>query len=387
MHAALVRVHAPVPRDDVMTKALIWTQNKLRTSISLPPMDVLSFDNFLRALGRVDLRASPGIPLCYSHPTNGSFLTDGEGNFIRQRVEMLWMMVCQVAEDSPNPIRIFIKLEPHKRAKLLERRYRLISSVALPDQVLDHMIFDAQNDSEVENVHTLPVLVGWAPSNGGWKLIFNHGVGLDRRAWDWTVPSWLINLDKRLRISLAVVHSPQWAELVAMRYRHLFDEPVFQLSDGLRFKQAVGGIMKSGSVLTISSNSHMQLLLHAVCSYEVGEDPNQDFLACGDDTIQAVASQQYVSALRKYADVKDPTPAEFCSMDYSKVGAIEPTNLGKHLFRLSRIADEDLSVALQSYQYTYARSKYLPFFRYCALRVGTDAYVFDEQLSKVFDGE
>lgn len=370
-----------------MNYALRWTIDRMRPAITLLPDDFFTRTHFERVLRHIDLRSSPGLPLCYSFKTNGEFLQPNDlGEFDPTRVELLWNLVQDwVRGGSPNPMRVFIKKEPHKLAKLEEGRLRLIMSISLTEQIIDHMLFGTQNEKEVELFDQIPCAPGWGITYGGWRSVDSKWIGLDRKAWDFSVPMWLLQLELQLRHNLCANATEEWRGLTGRRYEELYRTAVFQLSSGVRYRQCTPGIVKSGAVNTISTNTHCQLLLHSYAAFLSEMDDGGDFLAMGDDTCQDTISADYIGELNKIVRIKKPTVGEFCSFTFFRGGVVEPNNFGKHLKNLMHQAPEYVRDSLRSLQILYACSSKLGRIRQLVLQLEPSAFITDVELERLMN--
>lgn len=378
--------HSTDPDEPAMNFALLWTINRMKPAVTTLPPDFLEESHFLRVLNELDMKSSPGVPLCHTYPTNGDFLKP-DGLFIDEgRADYLWCLVKAWFDGAPaGPLRVFVKREPHTKDKIREGRLRLIMAVPLVEQVVDQLLFGTQNAKEVELFDRIPCAPGWGITYGGWRSVDSTWFGLDRKAWDYSVPFWLLRLELKLRHNLCLNLTEEWRDATTRRYHELYRFAVFQLSSGARYKQSSPGIVKSGAVNTISTNTHCQLLLHAYAGYLSGLDLNGDFLAMGDDTCQDVISDSYIEELNKIVRVKEPVQGEFCSMKFFKGGRVEPLNLGKHLLNLKYQKSEFLYSTLVSLQIIYGRSSKLPLIRSLAYSIDPLSVRTDDELSAVLD--
>lgn len=366
--------------------AIRYACAKLRPAITHLPGNFLEKSHFIEVVMKLDRTSSPGLPLCHDYPTIGAYLYRDE-NINLLNLQKLWMDVCNYIDgvDEAYPLRVFVKGEPLKNAKFNEGRFRLITAVSLVNMVVDQMLFSTQNDKEVTLFDQIPVMPGWSTTYGGWKCIDSQAVGLDRKAWDYSVPAWLLAADLSLREQLCVNASNQWKQLATRRYDDLYSSARLQLSDGAIFTQQFGGVVKSGAVNTIASNSHMQLILHAYTALMVGSPLGTYFVAMGDDTLQSSDSltTEYVEYLSKIVNLKEPAIGEFCSMQFYPGGRVEPLNLGRHLNNLACVKDHLLPDTLRSLQVVYALSNYLPRIRQITLALAPEAYLFPAELEVI----
>lgn len=331
------------------------------------PKDFLSIDHFRRVVMSLDWTSSPGHPYLYSYPTNRDFFKVVNGVPEEARLQAVFSLVKQrISDESRDYIRLFIKAEPHKRSKIKEHRYRLISSVSVVDQLVDLLLFQPLNETMINNWPIIPPKVGWTPLLYGWSIIPRDGVVTsDKGGWDWTVKMWLVELVLWLRLELCKTQGATrdlWTHLARWRYRALFVEPDFVLSSGLVLRQKNPGVMKSGCVNTIADNSIMQVILHARICLEMGVDI-PDILCMGDDTLQersdwsADTFREYQNLARRYCKLKVMQPkAEFCGFEFH--GArVEPCYNGKHAFQVLHASENIAEDLARSYALLYHRSE------------------------------
>lgn len=386
-HYTRCYVHSPPPDDAAMQYALQWTLSRMKPAVTMLPEDFFEYTHFQRVLEDLEMRSSPGIPLSYTFTTNGDFLKYADGSWNQANVNLLWGLVQQWKENTLDEfrLRVFIKREPHKVAKVDEGRLRLIMAVPLVAQVVDHLLFGTQNKKEVDLFDTIPCAPGWGITYGGWRMVDSRAFGLDRKAWDYSVPYWLLMLELRLRFSLTINANSEWRSLCKRRYAELYQSPLFQLSSGAVYRQCQPGIVKSGAVNTIATNTHCQLLLHAYASFLASTDDSGYFLAMGDDTLQAEVDPEYVRVLGSIVNLKPPVVGEFCSMLFRRGGVVEPLNYGKHITNLLYQKKEHLVSALRSFQLLYGRSTRLARVRDMVFRIEPKAILTDAELAAILD--
>lgn len=328
---------------------------------------------FFPAVMDVDLRSVPGE--CYLQrlgstnkevfgvKSNGDFSLENliivrEG--VRSRFnDVISGVVCA------DPLRVFVKQEPHKMSKIEEGRLRLIMSVSLIDSLVDRILFMRLMCMVVDKFADSKILIGWSPVKGGYRLIENlfqgRSVSIDKKAWDWSVPHWLLEIVKRVIIDLAVDAPMWWRNAVEARFRCLFVHPLFVFKDGAVGEQAKPGIMKSGCYLTILINSLGQLILHemAISRLNLDRRLTEPIVVMGDDSLQKWFDgvTQYVEYLqslgfRLEVQTHDDEP-EFAGFTYKK--GYRPAYRQKHYFALSHL-DTNREVALstlKNYQVLY----------------------------------
>lgn len=312
------------------------------------------------------MSSSPGYPYQKEATTNGQWLGYNGIEFDPIKLQRLWHDVKLVFADQLDYVlRVFIKQEPHKMSKVDEKRWRLIMAAPLAVQVAWHMLFDHQNDLEIKQTYYIPSQQGLVLPRGGWKyftrLWSNQGLtaGLDKSAWDWTAPAWALSMDLDFRCRMGRGDRiADWLKIAKILYRGMFDHPTLMLSDGTLYRQLYPGIMKSGCVNTISTNSHCQVFVHLAVCLSMNVDPNPLPVACGDDTLQ---HPRHTHSLDQYArfgviikSVSDT--AEFMGHTFSMYGPL-PLYWKKHLKKLHYIPDADLAQYLDSMARMYVHDE------------------------------
>lgn len=335
------------------------------------PDDFGTYEHFLRVLDKLDMSSSPGYPYMRRSPTNAVlFRVDEDGNKSPECVNYIWEIVrSRMTEMSEaDPIRLFVKQEPHKIQKLEQGRYRLISSVSVVDQIIDHMLYDEMNELMVNNWLHTPVKIGWSPLNGGWKA-FPPGkrFAIDKSSWDWTVQMWILEMCLEVRIHLCRTKGilfDQWLRVAKYRLIQLYRSPLFVTSGGLLLRQLQEGVQKSGCVNTLADNSIAQWILHCRVCIEHDLDPaDVDLWTMGDDTSQTSVEPGYLDWLGEYCLVKECQKArEFCGMRFNGTN-VEPLYKGKHAFNLLHLNPLYESDVANSYTLLYHRSSYRDWMR------------------------
>uniref|UniRef100_A0AAT9JNT4 RNA-dependent RNA polymerase n=1 Tax=Reticulitermes chinensis sobeli-like virus 1 TaxID=3133519 RepID=A0AAT9JNT4_9VIRU len=351
-----------LPRADHLEAMLVSLEDAFAPVRWNIPQDFMSYEHFERVVQDLDWTSSPGYPYLLNAPTNGSFFQVQNGVPSREAKHRVWQVLSQrLLDGSCDPIRLFIKPEPHKVSKLETGRYRLISAVSVVDQIIDSMLFGEMNQNMVEHCLEIPSKFGWSPYVGGWKVVPQKGLAIDKSSWDWTMQGWLFQVILELRSRLCLTMGEplkEWQRLATWRYKCLFGHPEFILSNGLVLSQVHPGVMKSGCVNTIADNSIAQVVLHLRVCLEMGI-PAGWIWTMGDDTLQESLPQEgeYLAHLSRYCIVKESThKIEFAGHQF-RVDSIEPSYFAKHCFNLLHadpLVVPDLAV---SYALLYHKSK------------------------------
>lgn len=260
-----------------------------------------------------------------------------------------------------DPLKVFVKQEPHKISKIEEGRFRLISGVSLVDTIVDRIIFGEliRSASKPTNILKTPCAVGWAPNRGGWRYIAMHypnGFSIDRKAWDWTVTEWLVRIWEQFIKNMHPGHPTWWKNIVSTRFTCLFYTAVFCFPDNQLIQQGTPGIMKSGCLLTLLLNSVGQTILHILTQLRLHKNPFDNMpLSMGDDTLQKPFDymEPYATELAKMALIKEAEYthgyAEFIGFLFTRQG-FYPAYWKKHLYQLRHLDPSVMRETLVSYQ-------------------------------------
>nr|QYC92635.1 putative RdRp [Rhodnius prolixus virus 5] len=325
---------------------------------------------FDEALSQVDKTSSTGCSYLRMYgPTigdallwNGYAYDSGRVAFLKNVIEVRVTNLINGIDDF-DPIKVFIKQEPHKLKKRDKELWRLISSVSPVDTLIDRMLFGPYMDEVVENFQRYPCKIGWTPTCGGYRylrrLFKRRTMSLDKSGWDWTVPAWLI--DEWLRFLLwTLPESNTFArEMFKIRFRLLFEKAILELGRGFVLQQNFKGFMKSGCFLTIFLNSLGQSMMHYAAMKMLKKKPlHHSPISVGDDTLQEFFDyyEAYRECLRKLGCI--PKPAEISEVIefagfYVTSDDFSPAYKNKHLYNL-KYMDENVAVeAIQSLMTLY----------------------------------
>lgn len=294
----------------------------------------------------------------------------GDLRFELGRVAVFRQLVWhRFLDQTPDPIRVFVKPEPHKEAKLDEGRLRLISAVGLTDAMLDRIMYGWLSRRVLSTVGQTPILIGWSPLGGGSRLLTRLFVGkktrgLDKSAWDWSIRPEMILFLRDFIESLAVGAPDWWLSWHRKRWEKLFREAVLEFGDGMQVRQTHWGVMKSGCFLTIILNSIAQLAYHVLACFTLVLNPfDYSLVVIGDDeTIEDFEQfAQYEKVIRDLgALLKDSEPSEviqfagFLFYDGVMGAYALPEYWRKHVFSITHAPEDKLVEMLRSYQLLYA---------------------------------
>lgn len=255
-----------------------------------------------------------------------------------------------------DPIRMFVKNEPHSKLKMSQGRYRIISSVSLVDNLLQRVIFDSQDKLEIGQWTRNPSQPGLGFTKRMTQQFLTQlppeaVAEADVSGWDWSVQGWELRAEALMRCKLVEDLTPMFQDLI-VKVLHIISLSVFSLSDGRLFQQLTPGIMKSGVKITSSSNSRIRVLAHYILN-----PTNPWCVAMGDDSLE----RPFPNAAQRYREIGHPTKMftirdgsdefEFCGHIYDrKFRTCRPVNVVKMLVRYCALSspNEDQRSALFS---------------------------------------
>jgi len=239
-----------------------------------------------------------------------------------------------------DPVRVFIKNEPHKQAKADENRWRLISSVSLIDQVIERLCFRDQNQLEILKHRDIPSKPGMGLHDEGLKELYVSVTSMqyplaetDVSAWDWSVQAWQLMLDALGRCRLYGLRPTDLRWKLIVNRIYCLTRTVFCTSDGCLLEQTIPGIQLSGSYNTSSTNSRIRVFTALMSGVS-------EIIAMGDDSVETWTPnivEKYQSCghtVKMYKRVEPGLPFEFCSMLFENSWKAYPVNADKMFYKL-----------------------------------------------------
>jgi len=295
------------------------------------------------------MQSSPGFPFFFQHSNNAQVLKNVPMrnliNIVQTRLQLLadanvegMDAITAVGKGLVDPVRLFVKQEPHSDKKRKAKRWRLIHSVSLIDQIVERIMFSDWQNFCIRNHHDLPMQSGIGDTDYEWEVLtrfimrMENPVDSDAKGWDFSVDGedyeWLLAfrdfaihfVDPRMRLAM-------------INYIRLRKKAIFVLSNGVMLEQEFDGIFNSGCYMTSSGNSEMR----AGMAYQLsGRPPRTMGDDCVEDSPKSVEemTRWYLERgkVMEMHEVQDTY--EFCShrVEFSS-GEVEYLNLGKTLFR------------------------------------------------------
>lgn len=271
-----------------------------------------------------------------------------------------------------DPVKLFVKNEPHKMTKVVEGRLRLIFSMSVIDNVIARMLFSRQNGAEIDIWESIPLKPGMGLTDEHMKLICSYVLANDRggfmesdmKGWDWSFQEQDFVADLERRASLNGGHDTLWYKLAKAHY-YCVARKVVVLSDGEMYKQLSPGIMPSGWYNTSSTNSAVRVINHEHAALLEGIEPF--IMAMGDDGVERPVPNinRHYETLGKTCGLMNrvsSTCFEFCSTLF-RDGIGVPQNVTKQLYNLLRhrpIAVNDAVMRYDQFVYELRHEPRLP---------------------------
>lgn len=248
-----------------------------------------------------------------------------------------------------DPVRVFVKDEPHSLEKIKTGRFRIICSVSFLDELVDKVLFEPQNKKEIENWDVCPSKPGLGLSTktqlervhgmfqgnrlGSDTLLFS-----DMSGYDWVQKKYMFEMDLEFRRRKLVglpEHKKLWHHMASRRYEFIVQK-VWSLSNGLLYHQSHPGILPSGWANTSSTNSRGRLLIAIICgslfACTMGDDAGEWLLREKMDEILTNYSEYGFKLKPSYTvDPETDFKIDFCSHSIYKTDRVyaEPLNWAK----------------------------------------------------------
>lgn len=276
-------------------------------------------------------KASPGMPYALMSLTNKGLLEQKKEwlkSHIIERIRALSEVDLSelsnlsakelVERGLADPVRVFVKNEPHKVEKLEAGRVRLIFSVSIADKMIQMLMRKHIHELEIRNWSKIPSKPGIGFDKEKVALTYKKVMSMDNaydsdlQTFDWSYQPWFKEADVEFKIRMCNNPSKFWKHLMHAS-RLALNKPVYMTSDGSLFDTSLVGIMNSGEFLTGNCNSFVRVL----CAHIIGAD---DAIAMGDDCVESYAPEakaRYAMlglTLKQYNKVEDGF--EFCSRWY-----------------------------------------------------------------------
>lgn len=255
-----------------------------------------------------------------------------------------------VREGLCDPVRLFIKDEPHAESKVKSGKFRLISGVSLVDQLVERLLCSRQNNAEIADWQSCPSKPGISLADEGLLAMADWFRDVLRRGdlqesdisgWDWSVQRWEMDADALCRTLLAGSSESDLFGHLQKQNAVLCSRSVFVVPGGSMIAQRDDGVQLSGRYCTSSSNSRMRILATLVARLLSGHALRGpiDVAAMGDDCVEkhfegvSSALDSLGHTVKMSVIRRDLREVSFCSHKWMDNGLAAPETVGKTVFR------------------------------------------------------
>lgn len=256
-----------------------------------------------------------------------------------------------VRKSMGDPVRLFVKNEPHKRSKIVDKRWRIISSVSLIDSLVERVMYGIRNGLMIDNWNLIPPKPGMGATDedinlmvGNLSDMLERGglIDSDVRGWDWLRRKWLA-FCRIYVVALWFDYDPDSDAFRVLWNREVVaTNPVFVISDGRMLTLLDNGIQLSGRYITSSGNSDERVFLSSLVGTHA--------IAMGDDCLETdnqipieIIKSRYKSfgydegkGMIEFRLTEKVEETIFCSLRFYKNGTTwvaEPVNWIRTLYR------------------------------------------------------
>lgn len=227
--------------------------------------------------------ATPGTPYSLLGGNNGQLIDSFYNELVELTVRRLLCLqrasfrtapIQAVEADLCDPIRVFVKQEPHKLEKIKTRRLRLIWVLSVIDQLVERVLYSDQTKIEIEHWKSSPTKPGMGATDEDFEALYEFMTQLlsphsapsglsntDVKGWDCSVKRWMQVADYVTRLRHWAVPLDSDLARIAYVVTELRCQPIISLSDGQLFVKTRPGMQISGRLITSNGNSRMRVLL------------------------------------------------------------------------------------------------------------------------------
>jgi hypothetical protein len=296
---------------------------------------------------KVPQKSKPGVPYSTLGSTNKDILSNHREMFIDLVIKRLKILATvDVSNMSAeqlvqcgacDPVRVFVKDEPHSTRKITQERHRLIFAVSGVDQLVERLLCGDQNNEEIATWKTHPSAPGLGLSDDQQldelyqQVMWMAGGELaeaDVTGWDWSVQEWELLLEADMRSDLGNFN-PICRRIIKARY-YCVSRSVYAMPSGRLLVLTTPGVQLSGCYNTSSTNSRLRVLIAyligATWAKAMGDDCVEEYI---DDAKALYAALGH--PLKMY--VRRTDEFEFCSQKMTGEGCW-PTDGTKTLYKL-----------------------------------------------------
>jgi hypothetical protein len=374
-----VRSVRDAPNEAEVNRCVALVTQKLESNVYVPDKDYNTIEGVVDVIHSsiISPNKAAGFPyVSEGMPLNGQVLESYGVKGFAQHVLNLWR--------DPFQIRMFLKADPTKKAKLAKEMPRLICNLPLHVTVKHAAIFKNFAFSCAKHFKDSPMMYAFSPANPGHleqlkKVLPGMIWESDKQTWDYTFVEWLVEVCCRSTQNLALRH-PDWTDEqfkaylddVREAFQQIFYNSEYRLTDGSTYRMQQAGIMKSGWFLTITINTMAQIAIDVMTQMRLGRSDEQilasPIVAGGDDVNQdpsGMDKERYVAAAADLGvkmeihEREDLEHSEFFSSDIRRGPEgleFHPKRWSKHIEHLKIVKVEHLADALGSHMENYRHS-------------------------------
>lgn len=327
------------------TCELLYTSARWNCTFDVFPSDRELEKLFETLFDQLEMTSSPGFPYVWNGMATNEAIRANPAFYEQVRYGFIQLMSkLRNGERLPKPtVRLFVKTEPHKIEKIRDGRFRLIWAMPIEYQLIHRLFFGPSLAAELAHYHEIPSKGGMSNVRGGFHRLYkdlydgsDNFADIDKSGWDMHAAWWTILMERDVRWSLCLNPNPIFKHCFDACYESLLISNII-FSDGTLLEQVEPGIVRSGSMITLSGNSRMQVLLKILYLQEkhggfvLGRDK---IAAIGDDTLERM-------------------PKDFCG-DFQKW-------LEQHGYKCKEIAHGPLAEReFCSHKFKFVRGAYVP---------------------------
>lgn len=295
----------------------------------------------------VERDSTPGMPWNVLYSTNDQLIAKDKQALILNIVDRFYNLcgldatcvdpVELVNRRLVDPVKVFIKNEPHSVTKRAAGQLRLICSVSIVDQVCERLLYSTQNKTEIRNWATIPSKPGMGLDDDSqaelWKYMhtrLGEAAETDVQHWDWSVQPWEMIFEAEARFALSGATCPLFRRALLNRAWCEMNT-LFCLSDGTFWAQLKAGKRCSGSYNTSTGNSRMRWALTRLLGCEWA-------IAMGDDCVEQYkpGAKEFYERMGHHVKMYskcDGKSFEFCSTKFEN-GVGTPVRWDRTFYRL-----------------------------------------------------
>jgi len=220
---------------------------------------------------------------------------------------------------------------------------------------------------EVEEVHRLNSKNGWSPLPQGFALLTaqfpeKESLAIDKTAWDWTMPGWVVHVYVRMRLAGCVDVDDRYRNALWARFYYLLGPgAVYQMPSGEIRRQLSFGLQKSGGLPTLSLNGFAQRSQTLLALIRLGWQERPVEWDLGDDVLMRTNWEQekverFVDELARTGCIVKHAKRvrEFAGFEYGS-STVTPIYPQRHKYALKHVGEQEADM-LQSFFMLYSLS-------------------------------